>query len=139
MIGITIVRNYDISMLSCNIRVQTKQFKYRSIFQFKFPNCKLKDTDIEKCISTPTMSCERLMPTECRFEDTNTTYISSWPKQKSLRDCLHACEITTIPKCHFWMLNSANEKCDLYERDKRTCHSVGGPASLTDLYCTGVT
>ena len=100
---------------------------------------KLKDTDIEKCISTPTMSCERLMPTECNFEDTKTTYISSWPKQKSARDCLHACEITTIPTCHFWMLNSTNEKCDLYERDKRTCHSVGGPASMTGFYCTGVT
>ena len=35
-------------------------------------------------------------------------------------------------------ISHSNETCDLYERDKRACHSVGGPASLTTLYCTGM-
>ena len=83
------------------------------------------------------MSCERVMLTDCSFEDHNTTYISSWRKQKSPKDCEYDCQITTIPKCHFWMQHMAKAKCDLYERDKRTCRGVGGPVSLTGLYCTG--
>ena len=79
------------------------------------------------------------MLTDCSFEDDNTTYISSWPKQKSPQDCEYDCQITTIPTCHFWMQHTAKEKCDLYERDRRTCHAVAGPASLTGLYCTGMT
>ena len=50
-------------------------------------------------MSTPSMSCERVMRTEYSFNDDKTTYISH-----------------------------SNETCDLYERDKRACHSVGGPA-----------
>ena len=89
-------------------------------------------------MSTPAMSCERFLLTDCSFDDTNTTYISTWPNIKSTKDCIDACEVTTIPKCHFWMHHSTNETCDLYERDKRHCYAVGGPASLTTLYCTGM-
>ena len=78
------------------------------------------------------------MLTDCSFETDNTTYISHWPKQKSPKDCEDKCVITTIPTCHFWMEHLATEICDLYERDRRTCHGVGGPASLTGLYCTGI-
>ena len=102
-------------------------------------HCNLKDLDIERCFSTPNMSCERVMLSDCSFEDDHTTYISSWPKQKSGKDCQNKCQITTIPKCHFWMEHLADERCDLYERDKRTCHAVGGPASMTGFYCTGMT
>ena len=101
-------------------------------------HCKLKYLDIEHCLSTPSMSCERVMLTDCSFEDDHTTYISSWPKQKSGKDCQNKCQVTTIPKCHFWMEHVSDERCDLYERDKRTCHAVAGPASLTGLYCTGM-
>ena len=107
-----------------------------------YPNCvycKLKDIDIEQCMSTPRMSCERVMSADCSFEDDHTTYISTWPRQKSAKDCENKCKLTTIPECHFWMHHWSNETCDLYERDKRKCHSVGGPASLTGLYCTGIT
>ena len=89
-------------------------------------------------MSAPTMSCERVLSTECRFEDDNTTYISSWPNQKTPKDCKDKCVITTIPVCHFWMHHASSEKCDLYERDRRNCNTVGGPASLTALYCTGM-
>ena len=92
--------------------------------------------DIEKCISTQALSCERVMLTECCFEDSNTTYISSWPKLKSAKACQQACKITTLPICHFWMYHSSTEKCDLYERDKRHCHGVGGPASVSASYCS---
>ena len=78
------------------------------------------------------------MLTDCSFENDNTTYISHWPKQKSPKDCEDKCVITTIPTCHFWMEHLATEICDLYERDRRTCHGVGGPALLTGLYCTGI-
>ena len=98
----------------------------------------LKDLDVEQCMSAPTMSCERILSTECSFEDDNTTYISTWPQQKTAEDCRNKCEITTVPVCHYWMHHASNETCDLYERDKRTCKSVGGPASSTDLYCTGM-
>ena len=117
-------------------------FLSKCFLVFSHPNslyCKLKDIDIEQCMSTPSMSCERVMPTDCNFEDGNTTYISTWPRQKSAKDCENKCKLTTIPECHFWMHQWSNETCDLYERDKRTCHSVGGPASLTGLYCTGMT
>ena len=89
-------------------------------------------------MSTPRMSCERVMSTDCSFEDDHTTYISTWPRQKSEKDCENKCKLTTIPVCHFWMHHWSNETCDLYERDKRICKSVGGPASLTGLYCTGI-
>merc|ERR1712038_280610 len=51
------------------------------------------DLDIERCLSTPSMSCERVMLTDCSFEDDNTTYISHWPKQKSPADCQDKCKI----------------------------------------------
>ena len=89
-------------------------------------------------MSTPSMSCERVLRTECSFNDDNTTYISHWPRQKSPKDCQEKCKITSYPACHFWMHHSSNEICDLYERDKRTCYSIGVPASLTTLYCTGM-
>ena len=130
------------------IRTTSKKFKYRTLLEYrnayklaaylKIFSYKFKDVDISKCISTPGMSCERVMMSGCSFDDSNTTYISTWPKQKSARDCQDDCKVTTIPKCHFWMYHAANEKCDLYERDKRNCIAVGGPASLSSSYCTGV-
>ena len=84
------------------------------------------------------MACERVLLTECSFDDTNTTYISTWNNQELPKDCIDACEKTTLPVCHFWMHNSSNKTCTLYERDKRNCHTVGGPASLTASYCTGM-
>ena len=61
-------------------------FNYKTTYEvFLYPNClycELKDLDIEQCMSTPSMSCERVMRTECRFTDDNTTYISHWPRQK---------------------------------------------------------
>lgn len=79
------------------------------------------------------------MLTDCSFEDDNTTYISHWPRQTSAKHCKDKCQITSYPNCHFWMEHLSTQICDLYERDKRTCHAVGGPASLTGLYCTGMT
>ena len=70
-------------------------------------------------MSTPSMSCERVMRTECSFNDDNTTYISHWPRQKCPNDWQIKCKITSYPACHVWMHHSSNETCDLYERDKR--------------------
>ena len=135
---------YVISMYRLNepFKFLWRIFLSKCFLVFSYPNSfygKLKDIDIEQCMSTPRMSCERVMSTDCSFEDDNTTYISTWPKQDSAKDCENKCKLTTIPECHFWMHHWSNETCDLYERDKRACHSVGGPASLTGLYCTGMT
>ena len=129
------------------IRAISKEFKYRNSSKnwnackiaayLKILSYKFKDVDISKCTSTHGMSCDRVMMSDCSFDDSNTTYISTWPKQKSARDCQKDCKITTIPKCHFWMYHAADEKCQLYERDKRNCHAVGGPRSSSYSYCTG--
>ena len=70
-------------------------------------------------MSTPSMSCERVMRTECSFNDDKTTYIRHWPRQKSPKDCQEKCKNTSYHACHFWMHHSSNETCDLYERDKK--------------------
>ena len=90
-------------------------------------------------MSTPTGSCARVLWTECSFDDPfNTTYINHWADQKTAMDCQQKCKYNRYPDCHFWMYHSSNQMCDLYERDRRTCHAKGGPASLTAYYCTGM-
>ena len=90
-------------------------------------------------MSTATVSCTRVLLTECSFDDpSNTTYINTWHKINTTQDCQQKCINNGYPDCHFWIYHSSNQTCEMYERDRRTCHAVGGPASLSAYYCTGM-
>merc|ERR1712141_771411 len=80
----------------------------------RLEGCKItsarRETNIEKCLGVPVLSCDKMMSEECTFNDTVPTYISVWPGVKNYADCQQHCVDNLYPDCHFWSLNRTEEK-----------------------------